>query len=235
MQQSEVTNKSQNEIWLIHWTSEWIRELLYFQYLCRMNHGFAPQWVTINFKGALVFHFCLTLFDKSSQGNNKKIRLYPYWFPSQNQPFLHLISCCDEIQGKKLDQIKSHAFLQHSTLWLTQHVLFVSLLYEVVVNNYEKCQNSTSENSRVFPLSDLTEKIKFFCSSIFPFSVLICSHTSLHACCNNMGTSKVTHYMQTSPDKIFSLQNLRTSKVQVHCYIGEQLSCLVLSEVGEKR
>ena len=157
----------------------------------------------------------------------RKIRLYPYWFPSQNQPFLHLISCCDEIQGMKLDQIKSHAFLQHSTLWLTQHVLFVSLLYEVVVNNYEKCQNSTSENSRVFPLSDLTEKIKFFCSSIFPFSVLICSHTSLHACCNNMGTSKVTHYMQTSPDKIFSLQNLRTSKVQVHCYIGEQLSCLV--------
>ena len=168
-----------------------------------MNHGFAPQWVTINFKGALVFHFCLTLFDKSSQGNNKKIRLYPYWFPSQNQPFLHLISCCDEFQSMKLDQIKSHAFLQHSTLWLTQHVLFVSLLYEVVVNNYEKCQNSTSENSRVFTLSDLTEKIKFFCSSIFPFPVLICSHTSLHACCNNMGTSKVTHYMQTSPDKIF--------------------------------
>ena len=99
------------------------------------------------------------------------------------------------------------------------------------MNNYEKCQNSTSENSRVFTLGDLTEKIKFFCSSIFPFPVLICSHTSLHACCNNMGTSKVTHYMQTSPDKIFfSLQNLRTSKVQLHCYTGEKLSCLVLSE-----
>ena len=35
----------------------------------------------------------------------RKIRLYPCWFPSQNQPFLHLISCCDEIQGMKLDQI----------------------------------------------------------------------------------------------------------------------------------
>ena len=28
----------------------------------------------------------------------------------------------------------------------------------------------------------------------------------------------------------FSLQNLRTSKVQLHCYTGEKLSCLVLSE-----
>ena len=28
----------------------------------------------------------------------RKIRLYPFWFPCQNQPFLHLISCSDDFQ-----------------------------------------------------------------------------------------------------------------------------------------
>ena len=63
----------------------------------------------------------------------RKIRFYPCWFPCPNQPFLNATSWSDDFQSMKLDQIKSHAFLQHSTLSLTQQVLSLSLLYEVVV------------------------------------------------------------------------------------------------------
>jgi hypothetical protein len=44
------------------------------------------------------------------------------------------------------------------------------------VKNIEEWQNYTSENSGVFALSDLTEKIEFFCTSLFPFPVLSGSH-----------------------------------------------------------
>ena len=114
--------------------------------------------------------------NKSHGKKIRKIRVYPFWFPCQNQPFLHLISCSDDFQSVKLDQIKSHAFLQHSTLSLTKQVSFLSLFYAVVVNNDEKWQNYTSETFRVFTLSDLTEKIEFFCTSLFPFPVLSGSH-----------------------------------------------------------
>ena len=74
-------------------------------------------------------------YKHKSQGNNKKNKTLSFLVPMSKQ---HLISCSDDFQSMKLDQIKSHSFLQHSTLSLTQQVFFLSLLYEVVVNNLEK-------------------------------------------------------------------------------------------------
>ena len=78
----------------------------------------------------------------------------------------------------KLDQIKSHAFLQHSTLSLTQQVFFFITLVWCSSEQSWKMVKFTFGTSGVFTLSDLTEKVKFFCSSIFPFPVLFCSHYS---------------------------------------------------------
>ena len=60
--------------------------------------------------------------------------------------------------------------LSHKHFCNTQHVFHFTLLYEVVVKDLERWQNSSSETSGVLTLSDLTEKKpKFFCSNIFPF------------------------------------------------------------------
>ena len=60
--------------------------------------------------------------------------------------------------------------LSHIHFCNTQHVFHFTLLYEVVVKDLERWQNSSSETSGVLTLSDLTEKNpKFFCSNIFPF------------------------------------------------------------------
>ena len=93
----------------------------------------------------------------------KKIRLYPFWCPCWNKPFLHLISCSDDFQVMKFNQIKSHAFLQHST-----RLSFYTFVWSWSERSW-KMVNSTSEISGVLPLSDLTEKTQ-------SFSVAICFH-----------------------------------------------------------
>jgi hypothetical protein len=68
-----------------------------------------------------------------SQGNDKKNKTLPFLVPTSKPAIF-----TSNFQSMKLDQIKTHAFLQHSTLSLTQQFFFLSLLYEVVVNNLEK-------------------------------------------------------------------------------------------------
>ena len=67
-------------------------------------------------------------YKHKSQGNNKKNKTLPFLVPMSKPAILHLISCSDDFQSMKLDQIKSHAFLQHSTLSLTQQLFLLSLL-----------------------------------------------------------------------------------------------------------
>ena len=117
-------------------------------------------------------------YKRKSQGNNKKNKTLPFLVPMSKPAILHLISCSDDFQSMKLDQIKSHAFLQHSTLSLTQQVFFFITLVWCSSEQSWKMVKFTFGTSGVFTLSDLTEKVKFFCSSIFPFPVLFCSHYS---------------------------------------------------------
>ena len=83
--------------------------------------------------------------------------------------------------------------LSHIHFCNTQNVFHFTLLYEVVVKDLERWQNSSSETSGGLTLSDLTEKKQSSSVAIYihfwPFWY--------HACCNNMGTRKVSYYMQT--------------------------------------
>ena len=94
----------------------------------------------------------------------RKIRLYPFWCPCWNKPFLHLISCSDDFQIMKFNHFKSHAFLQHSTL-----LSFYTFVWSCSERSWKMVKfrfwNFRSFNTQWFD----RKNPKFFCSNMFPF------------------------------------------------------------------